>query len=382
MAFKRNRSLWLWAIFLSLLALRIYSNALANLSPYNTYTALVINGFVYGALVVPLVAGVYLLITQGTRWHLLLAVLLVLLLVACQFKILKANYIVLAFALSFYSPEEITLIYRRSLGLTFILAYISGLLVRNTRSFIDGVYSFGFYNENQTGFVLTLFAILMTVKITEKSVTLNLNRKNGLFLFLVFLIVSFYFEDRTAELMIVAYILLILVRRLFKVRLFQFFVGAFPLLLAWAAYYCGMNYGLKPFLFIVNKLSTSRLLMWNYYFMHQPLTMQGNRINVIKGWGLFYTPGQGMFDGSYAYLLFVYGLIFSIVLFFGLALVNFKLAWNGKYMLAIIMMVIEISGFTENQMVAVMISFAAVFALISYMPKWIHSSDKDVLNEQ
>ena len=132
----------------------------------------------------------------------------------------------------------------------------------------------------------------------------------------------------------------------------------------------------------MEKLSTSRLLMWNYYFMHQPLTLQGNRINVIKGWGLFYTPGQGMFDGSYAYMLFVYGLIFSIVLFIGLALANFKLAWSGNYMLAIIMMVIEISGFTENQMVSVMISFAAIFALIAYMPKWIHRADKDVLNEQ
>ena len=115
----------------------------------------------------------------------------------------------LAFALSFYSPEEITLMYRRSLGLTFVLAYASGLLVHNTRSFIDGVYSFGFYNENQTGFVITLFAILMTVKITEKSVTLNLNRKNEAFLLLVFLIVSLYFKDRTAELMIIAYVLLI-----------------------------------------------------------------------------------------------------------------------------------------------------------------------------
>lgn len=382
MAFKRNRSLWLWAIFLSLLALRIYSNALANLSPYNTYTALIINGFVYGAIVIPLVVGIYLLIMHGTRWHLLLAAFLAALLVVCQFKILKANYIVLAFALSFYSPEEITLMYRRSLGLTFVLAYVSGLFVHNTRSFIDGVYSFGFYNENQTGFVITLLAILMTVKITEKSVTLNLNRKNEAFLLLVFLIVSFYFKDRTAELMIIAYVLLIWGRRLFKSRLFQFFVGAFPLLLAWAAYYCGMNYGIKPFLFIVNKLSTSRLLMWHYYFMHQPLTLQGNRINVIKGWGLFYTPGQGMFDGSYAYMLFFYGLIFSIVLFIGLALANFKLAWSGNYMLAIIMMVIEISGFTENQMVSVMISFAAIFALIAYMPKWIHRADKDVLNEQ
>ena len=77
-----------------------------------------------------------------------------------------------------------------------------------------------------------------------------------------------------------------------------------------------------------------------------------------------------------------YGLIFSIVLFIGLALANFKLAWSGNYMLAIIMMVIEISGFTENQMVSVMISFAAIFALIAYMPKWIHRADKDVLNEQ
>ena len=64
MAFKRNRSLWLWAIFLSLLALRIYSNALANLSPYNTYTTLIINGFVYGAIVIPLVVGIYLLIMR------------------------------------------------------------------------------------------------------------------------------------------------------------------------------------------------------------------------------------------------------------------------------------------------------------------------------
>ena len=88
---------------------------------------------------------------HGTRWHLLLAAFLAALLVVCQFKILKANYIVLAFALSFYSPEEITLMYRRSLGLTFVLAYVSGLFVHNTRSFIDGVIHLAFTTKTRQG---------------------------------------------------------------------------------------------------------------------------------------------------------------------------------------------------------------------------------------
>lgn len=376
---KKNIELWLWPIILAVLNLRLCSNFLSN--PSSNFLYNLANVIKYSAVVIPVLVSVYFFMTRWKDRYLVFIIGAIVLAIVFKLQYAKLNYLALACAFCVYTPNETVRIYRRGLGLTFILGFLSGIAVHRLHSDIDNVFSFGFYNENQVGFILALLAILFTIKINQDQLDLNWNMYTVGFYALIFLIITFLFKDRTAEIMLTLYVLLLLVRKFFKVKFVQALIVILPLFLAFFSYWSAMNYWNSNFLALINKLSTSRLMMWNYYFNQHSLSLLGNNIVINKGWGIGYTPGQGMFDGSYAYSLFVQGLIFSFIIFIGLALANLKLLINKHYLLTVVMVVIEIAAFTENLPLSISFSFAPAFAFIAYIPMWA-SHDKEELNEE
>lgn len=364
MKIRENMRYYLWALYIGILIFRSYSNALSNLS------ISLIRVYTIFSIGVPLIIGLLLFIENMDLNHIIYAFFLLVFAVIFKFQNAKILYLVLAFVMSYYSPKMIIYIYRLGITIGFFLTFIGGYLVHNLLSNIDGVFSFGFYNENQTGFFLALLAILTTLKISNEFIEVRLNIYNiSFFLMIVFVTVKL-FDDRTAELMLGSYILFLLLRKIFKFKLVKIVLSIFPIFISAFSYWCAQNYGSSNFLGVINKLSTSRLMMWHYYFIHQPITLLGNPIIVIKG----YTPGEGLFDGGYAFLLFSFGLLFSLIIFLGLSLANYKFLVNNDNLLLILMLVLEIVAFTENHPIAPTACFMSLFALMAYLPNWPYLS--------
>ena len=96
-----------------------------------------------------------------------------------------------------------------------------------------------------------------------------------------------------------------------------------------------------------------------------PLKVLSQNKIFVYSWGVNYTPHQGAFDGSYAYLLYIYGYLFTIIYIILLCLCNYKLLKYKQYRLLTIMIVLEIIGFSENQMFSYLCSFTSIFAMLS-----------------
>lgn len=290
-------------------------------------------------------------------------------------------FILLMYSIAFtiVSPETVVYIYRNAILFAFFINTVFSLITHRIYNSQGEALAFGFGNQNTTAFYLGFLIILFSFY--EDGVG-NLKQRFSLkfyvFYSIVFLLVTFLFKDMTVTLLMVIYILLSITinnTSLINNRLFCMLVIITPFLLLLATYWLTINYGYVTWTLNLDRLLSGRINIWHYYFSRMPIELiSNNRIFVISAWGNDYTPHQGLFDGSYAYMLYIFGFLFSIFYTLGVSLCNYKLIKYKKYVLLSMMIGLELVGFTENQMFSYAYSFASIFAILSFNKNWFREN--------
>lgn len=294
-------------------------------------------------------------------------------------------FILLIYAIAFMviSPERVVYVYRNAILFAVIINTTLALVTHHIYNSQGEALAFGFGNQNTTAFYLSFLIILFSFYSDSfGKLKQRFNFKFFIFYLIIFLLVIFLFNDMTAALLMVMYAFLSLLinkTTLFKNQLFCILIVIFPFFLLFITYWLAMNYGYVTWTLNLDKLLSGRLNIWHYYFSRMPIDLiSNNRLFVISAWGNDYTPHQGLFDGSYAYILYIFGFLFSIFYTLGIALCNYKLIKYKKYLLLSLMIGLELVGFSENQMFSYAYSFASVFAILSFNKNWLR---KDMENK-
>ncbi|MBB1070186.1 hypothetical protein H5S40_08480 [Limosilactobacillus sp. RRLNB_1_1] len=361
----------LLTLILGIEILMQYSIVFANIS--NQYGG-TINSIVCTILVVAYCIN----IIQNGKLKLDNIILIILFLVILL--IIQKNQILelFIFCIAFLNVTPITTIYiyRNGIFISYIINMVLAIVTHHLYNTEGDTIALGFGNQNTAAFFLAFLVILFLIK---KDMTGNLflkvNWRTSILLIFTLIIVYFLFGDMTATILIVSffifqYIIPWLTVRVHKVILL--FLIVFPVFLTYSTYWLAMNYGNSLWIMKLNTLLSGRLNIWNYYFIRMPIKLiSNNRIFVVSAWGNDYTPHQGLFDGSYAYMLYIIGLLFTIIYVLGLVICNYRLLKYKKYLLLSLILSLELVGFSENQMFSYAYSFTSIFALLSFHRSWI-----------
>ena len=133
-----------------------------------------------------------------------------------------------------------------------------------------------------------------------------------------------------------------------------------------------MNYYSGNWLFELNKVITMRPVIWNYFFTRYPIQLTNGNPIIIGKIGFEYTPGQGAFDGSYAYLLYTRGILFTIIVVLGLSIATYQLIQSKNNIILYFLICLELVGFSENILYSYGLSFGIIFAFLAYRFTWFH----------
>ena len=352
-------------ILIATLTLKAYSLMFAD-TPYAlviTYGVLGIMFFIY---VLRLINAREILVSD------IIFILLILLILIFFRKKQLLALCVICLAFLPLSPNETIKIYRNSSALALLIAFVYGLLTGKLYSLDRGTFTMGMGNENSAGFLLALIATIILLD------SQGANKKKSVSLYILVMIVeNFVFGDRTALIMLVLFPLILKIMYKFSMTKFlKLGVIIFPGIMAYTTYWMTINFPRYGFLVTLNHLLSDRINIWNYYFTRTPISLiSNNNIFVVSAWGADYTPHQGAFDGSYAYILYVLGLIFLGIFVCGLSLCNYKLLKNNQLTLLALIVTLELVGFSENGLFSYALSFGSIFALMGYHKNWLTRRD-------
>lgn len=222
--------------------------------------------------------------------------------------------------------------------------------------------SLGFNNVNQLGFYLAFLAILFTFRIGEQNsmITLKYNRYNITFLVFVVIFDFLIIQDNTASVMVLFFYLASLFKTI--ANYLKPLIIILPIVLTIFAYWAGFHYSQYHFLETIDSIVTRRIFIWNHYLTNFPLTKFG------ANWKVDPNFINGFFDGAYIYYGIFYGIVILSVLLIGLALTNYKLVKSNQVILLILIISLEIVGFSENALFAYVQSPGLIFAFLGYFP--------------
>ncbi|MBJ7620273.1 MULTISPECIES: hypothetical protein [Weissella] len=235
--------------------------------------------------------------------------------------------------------------------ISFII--IASLSVVNVISITNpntGGYTFGYANENTTGFLLAMMVVIFIYLSTDLRFIHYLS-----FLF-VLVAEHFLFNDDTA---FVALSLFFIgqtsgVQKLLMSRSkIRYLIVLLPLMLFYLARWLGFNYGRYDFIYRLDSLITGRPVIWNYYLTNYKPSLFGQELGISM---LVNNKivSSGAFDGSYIYYLFNRGtFMFSIMLLVIVYALAFFIRMRQSETVMMLLFFIVI-GFTEN------ISFSAI----------------------
>lgn len=269
------------------------------------------------------------------------------------------------------TANDTWLAYRNGIIISVILAFIFGLLgysLYNTNTY-DGVLTLGFVNENQIGYYLAFIAISLLFRFSDHSLQLNVNWWNGIFYVIVLLVNNRIFQDNTAVVLMIMFALFILVKNKIKNWVLMIFILLAPFM-TYFTYWISMNFYSSNWTGKFNDLVTMRPEIWNYFFTRYPISLFGGNQIIVSKFGYDYTPGQGAFDGSYAYMLYSLGILFTIFVVVGLSLAVYQLVRAKNYYVLVYLICLEFVGFSENIMYSYSLSFAIIFAFLAYRFTW------------
>ncbi|UTF47667.1 hypothetical protein [Limosilactobacillus fermentum] len=269
------------------------------------------------------------------------------------------------------TANDTWLAYRNGIIISVILAFIFGLLgysLYNTNTY-DGVLTLGFVNENEIGYYLAFIAISLLFRFSDHSLQLNVNWWNGIFYVIVLLVNNRIFQDNTAVVLMIMFALFVLVKNKIKNWVLMIFILLAPFMTCFT-YWISMNFYSSNWTGKFNDLVTMRPEIWNYFFTRYPISLFGGNQIIVSKFGYDYTPGQGSFDGSYAYMLYSLGILFTIFVVVGLSLAVYQLVRAKNYYVLVYLICLEFVGFSENIMYSYSLSFAIIFAFLAYRFTW------------
>lgn len=255
-----------------------------------------------------------------------------------------------------------------SIIVTFLFGFIYGMY--NTTIY-DGVFTFGFVNENETGFYFTFIAMFLLFNIEDRKINLNVNWQKFVIYVVVLLLNYVLFQDNTAAVIMVIFALLVIFNRMIRRWMLMISIILAPIL-TYTSYWIAMNYYSGNWLFELNKVITMRPVIWNYFFTRYPIQLTNGNPIIIGKIGFEYTPGQGAFDGSYAYLLYTRGILFTIIVVLGLSIATYQLIQSKNNIILYFLICLELVGFSENILYSYGLSFGIIFAFLAYRFTWFH----------
>lgn len=371
--------IWLAAIIVGLQSFMAYSNASVRLSRYAPIFNLVMIATMVGLGVL----YIFVIDNRRLQSNIVFLGLLFLLLVIFR-KMFLLQLVAMLILFTPLLPVDVFDVYRKGILVSILITFVTGILIgqlHNTNTF-TGIFTFGFGNENQTGFYFGFLIIAWLFKIDGKKLVFDTNwLKNSLFIIILFY-QWFVIEDFTAFGFMIVTMLLIVINKYIKHRIYYLSI-VLPIGMMYLSYWLAMNYADTNWTYQLNKIVTMRPQIWNWYFTHYPISLWGgNQIqSVVSSFGYNYTPGQGLFDGSYAFLLYSYGIVYTIIFVVGLTLANVYLIKNKLYYLFFIMLGLELVGFSENILFSTAFSFGAIFALMAFNPGWFKQKQVGEIDE-
>lgn len=348
-------------VLITVLTLKEYSLMFTN-SPYMAVITNGVLGIMFFMYVLKLTSNEKITVNDSVFILLLLLIIFFL----RKKQLLELCVICLAFLP--LSPNETIKIYRNSSALALLIAFVYGLLTGKLYSLDRGTFTMGMGNENSAGFLLALIATIILLD------SQGANKKKSVsFYILVMIVENFVFGDRTALIMLVLFPLILKIMYKFSMTKFlKLGVIIFPGIMAYATYWMTINFPRYGFLVTLNHLLSDRINIWNYYFTRMPISLiSKNKIFVVSTWGSDYTPHQGLFDGSYAYILYSIGIAFMIIYILGLSLCNYKLLKSNQLGMLALIVTLEVAGFSENGLFSYAFSFGSIFALMGYHETWL-----------
>lgn len=270
-------------------------------------------------------------------------------------------------------PQDVIDVYMYSLGATLVINFLYAIINNNIHNIQGEGFSFGFSNQNTTSFFLALFLILLIIHRSKPYGNFRLSLENICFLLIGLVLNIVFFNDLTVSIFLIVFLTLNLISpKFFDLKITKFLVIIVPFLLIFLTLFLANNYNpLVNWMVKCNDLLSGRLNIWNYYFSRMPIQLISHNELFVISWGINYTPHQGAFDGSYAYLLYVFGYLFSALYVCGLSLCNYKLIKYKKYSIFVLLIALELVGFSENQMFSYACSFTSIFALLSFHKDWL-----------
>ena len=213
----------------------------------------------------------------------------------------------------------------------------------------NGEYTYrsnlGFYGANSL--FLCMYPIIVSflaLYYVDKKLT-----KKKILIFLTILVLSVYFYEKTdcrAGILSVFFVLTLCnCKKLYSYKITKFIAKYYYVIFLVISLFCALYFG-NTTTTILNRLSSGRMYYWNYYIRNTGLSFFG-------------TPAiQGIpLDNLYLHLLYVYGMVFTILYLFVIFIVSKKVL-NSRKLIFIILSFAFYSFFENN------ISFSYNFLIV------------------
>lgn len=236
-----------------------------------------------------------------------------------------------------FSPKELVKIYFYSTLVGFCVSFLLGVF---------GVISFsnlGFNNKNMLGFYLLSEVIFyFYLKPGSKKIIQFLT------FLIVFFLEFFVIKDRTAGILSIVYLILVLLKRNDK-KLKGKAIIALPFILTIISIFLGENFSLNSnWINIVNKALSNRLLFWNFNLNQYGIKFFPQRIesfNVLLNDGSFTV---NYLDNGYLNFLIGIGYLQTIILLVIICIAIRNVIIRDRYNELIIIVVLLLYAFTEK----------------------------------
>lgn len=289
---------------------------------------------------------------------------------------------IFCFAFMHLSPYETINVYRQGILYAVSINIILAMLTHNLYNLNGDAIALGFVNQNTIAYCIASLGVLFSIcEVRNGELEVKRNYKWQFIVLITLLITYFVFGDMTASIFIIIFEMLqrlLSKLNLTKHKIMGFLLCIYPLFLAYCSYWLAVNFNMgSSWMIKLDRLLSGRLNIWHYYFTRMPIKLiSTNRIFVVSAWGNDYTPHQGAFDGTYAYLLYIIGIIFTLIYVAGLAICNYKLMKYNQWMLLSLMLSLELIAFSENTPYSYALSFTSIFAMLSFHKDWLKGVER------
>lgn len=274
----------------------------------------------------------------------------------------------LAIAFINYSPELVVHSYYISSIWNLIVTCLTAIVGFGPMfNSSDGVLTLGYSNENSFGLVITFLALLFYIQLKLYKSRTNWFYIKIVFIFLTLFIDYFVIDDKTMFIVFIAFVVLSILlksNKLVVLILVKFIGIILPFSLLYLSWLFTKDFGSMQNSFKINEIMSNRLYMWNWYYQKMGVSFLPPSLH-LSGFDFW-----GTIDGSYTLFLLQYGVCLTILVTILLAICNYLLYKNNKYILFSLMLSFELGAFCENILQFYTLTFVLIFAICSIYPGW------------